>query len=409
MKCLVSVRELRRVADAFGFLRNNSDARRRFVVITGERGMGLRFHATDCEVTLEVTANCESAGVMSGGSCAVLLSDLKSVIKGGSGGESVEFIKERECEVILRRMGTTHTFTCPFDSDIAAVLPPAFGTCGDSVRVRSDVFRDALKIARTHSSNDGTRYFLTGVYLKAGDFTSRHGFGAGLRVVATDSRRLYMDTLSVLESLKTLKEKSGFAGVIIPNDAVDALVKALSSDYADDVSYVSYAFIGPDPSLASIGFRSGDVTVSTRVIDGEYPAYMQIVEQASSATRSVVFDAPALLGALKAVRPGLNPKRNAIELHTEERTVRVTAVKPRDSAYDTGAYSENVETVSEYEAVAYMPTHSVGFNVNYLTDALLAIGSNSVRMRFQDERGPGWFDNGVDGSPISLVMPCRLS
>ena len=107
-------------------------------------------------------------------------------------------------------------------------------------------------------STEETRYYLNGIYLHTADVDGK----PMLRAVATDGHRLARVETPAPEG------SVGMPGVIAPRKAVSEVQKLLE-DLAQDVAV--------EISTAKARFRFGDVTLTTKLIDGTFPDYARVI------------------------------------------------------------------------------------------------------------------------------------
>jgi DNA polymerase-3 subunit beta len=147
---------------------------------------------------------------------------------------------------------------------------------GDAVTLAGADFAEALRQVVRAASSDDARPVLTGVLMAAED--------PGLRLVATDSYRLAVRDLPGASVLREGQK------VLIPSRALTELQRLVA-----DAGEVTLRLGEHDAS-----FEVGDVRLTTRLIEGEFPNYRQLIP-ASYPNRLIVGRA-ALLDALRRVR-----------------------------------------------------------------------------------------------------------
>ena len=204
-----------------------------------------------------------------------------------------------------------------------------------------------------------------------------------MRMVATNGHRLArMDVPA--SSART----GGQADLIIPPKALDQIRRLFGGD--DEIE------IGRSDN--HLGFRSTTTQVYTRLIEGPYPNYEQVIPREND--KSLTADKQALAGALR---------RMSIVASDQTHRIRM--------AFTNGACKLSVQTpdlgeAQEELAVAYEGDQlEIGFNAAYLLEILKFMPTEEVRMTFKaPERAAtcepvGWDD---PASYLTLVMPLRL-
>jgi len=226
---------------------------------------------------------------------------------------------------------------------------------------------------QTHFSmaQQDVRYYLNGMLLETE--------GATLRAVATDGHRL-----ALCEVEMEAKAKSG-QQVIVPRKGVLELQRILGTEGSVELS------IGTNHVRAQIG----DIRFTSKLIDGRFPEYGRVIP--ASPPKTIKADREALRQALQRTAILSNEKYRGIRLAAKTNAVLIQAHNP-----------EQEEAEEELEVSYAGDELEVGFNVNYLLDALAAISSSDVELGLTDSnsscliRAPG-----VTGCKY-VVMPMRL-
>jgi DNA polymerase-3 subunit beta len=203
--------------------------------------------------------------------------------------------------------------------------------------------------------------------------------GKALRAVATDGHRL-----AVCET--ELPAKAAAAQqVIVPRKGVLELQRIL-----DDEGDVEIA-IGTNHVRAQIG----DIRFTSKLIDGRFPEYGRVIPAAPA--HSVKADRDLLKQALQ---------RTAILSNEKYRGIRITVKK---NAVTVQAHNPEQEEAEEEIEVSYAGEDlEVGFNVNYLLDALSAIDGAEVEVGLTDSNSSCLIHSPGSSAARYVVMPMRL-
>jgi DNA polymerase-3 subunit beta len=227
-------------------------------------------------------------------------------------------------------------------------------------------------------SADETRHNLNGVF-----FEPMQG---GARMVATDGHRLSLVERQLAGDFGLKK------GVIVPRKGLFELRRLLSEEgtAACELGFTETAGL----------FRRGDLTMVMRLIDGQFPDYMQVIPK--EADRLVQIDRPRLLETLKRMSLlSSDRSTNAVKLELSEGQLRVSSQNP-----DLGEAREDIQ-------VSYTGQQlSIGFNARYLMDVLQVVDTPAVRLELCDELSPGVLKPASEGTPdtryTAVVMPMRI-
>jgi DNA polymerase-3 subunit beta len=227
-------------------------------------------------------------------------------------------------------------------------------------------------LEKTHFSmaQQDVRYYLNGMLLEVE--------GKSVRAVATDGHRL-----AYCES--TGEGTSGSHQVIVPRKGVLELQRLLNGHGTVEL------LIGP----AHIRVQIGDIRFTSKLIDGRFPDYGRVIPTAPP--RVVTAERESLRAALH---------RAAILSNEKYRGIRLT-LKP--NLLQLQAHNPEQEQAEEEVEVNYSGDEmEIGFNVNYLLDALSAVGSSDVQLGFIDPNSSCLIVAPGDNTAKYVVMPMRL-
>jgi DNA polymerase-3 subunit beta len=240
---------------------------------------------------------------------------------------------------------------------------------GTRVEAAAAAFAEAVSQAGRAASRDEARPVLTGVLVEV----SREG----CVLVATDSYRLAVRDL--------VATADGEGRAIVPERALAEAGRAAASDEKGMVEVLL--------DDAQISFRAGGLTLTSRLIEGEFPNYRQLLPDAHESrltvSRQQLLDAVRRVGLLARDTTPVRLEFNAL------------GVKLSSSSPDLGQAVETVEARYEGEDL------TVAFNPQYLADGLTAATGETIRLDVRDGLKPGVVRG--DGDEFTyLVMPVRL-
>jgi DNA polymerase-3 subunit beta len=228
------------------------------------------------------------------------------------------------------------------------------------------------RVARS-ASRDETRPVLTGILMSASE--------TELRMVATDSYRLSVKE-TVLDS-----PLDGSLEANVPARALQELVR-IAQQAANDSVAVS---VGQN----QVVFEIGDVVLSSRLIDGQFPNYRQLLPE------SVEHELRLASGELTDVvrRISLLAQKNApLRLSFSEGALTVSAQTP-----DVGEASESIPVPFNGEPF------EIGFNPEFLRDGLESIEDDELVLKLISPLRPGLIESPDTGDFVYLIMPIRLN
>jgi DNA polymerase-3 subunit beta len=257
------------------------------------------------------------------------------------------------------------TLRCLPAEDFPALQDPS----GIRVAVKAGELAEAIAQVARAASRDEARPILTGVLLEV----SREG----LTMVATDSYRLAMRELAATAE--------GEGKAIVPERALSEVGRAAAGDDRGEAEL----FI----DQSQVAFRTGTLTVASRLIEGEFPNYRQLLPERYE--NRLVAPRTQLIDALRRV--GLLARENSpVRLEFNALGVRLSSSSP-----DLGEAIEVVEAVYEGEDLV------VAFNPTYLVDGLSAAAGDRVQLEVRDGLKP-CVVKGEGEAFVYLAMPVRL-
>ena len=330
----------------------------------------ISFSATDMEI--ELVARLEAPGGESG-EVTVPARKLLDICRTLADDASVEFTAS-ENRAVLRAGRSRFTLnTLP-----AADFPTTEGIEG---QVEVSVVQRDLKelIERTHfaMANQDVRYYLNGLLL---EFR-----GERLRAVSTDGHRLAQAEVALQETSSGEEVHQ----CIVPRKGVQELLRLMQN---------------PDESVdivvgkASLRAAIGDVTFTSRLIEGRFPDYNRVVPRLEQCDKEAQVDRETVRRSLQRASILSNEKYRTVRLSFSTSTLHVAANNP-----DHEEAEDEVDIEFTGEAV------EIGFNVGYLIDALGVLPSESVSFHLSDAGSSCLLTpKEDDGSCRYVVMPMRL-
>jgi DNA polymerase-3 subunit beta len=330
----------------------------------GEAGVELR--ATDMEVGLRVPlqARVERPGTVV--LPARLLLDVVRTLPAGD--VSLEL---RPAEQDVEVVGGTARFH--IRTLRAEDFPPLPEPGGDQVvSMPAPAFVDTIARVSRSASRDETRPILTGILVSAS--------GDELRMVATDSYRL-----SVKETRLEIPLETGFEANV-PARALEELSRLVRDEVAE---------IRIGVRANQVVFEVGGVALSSRLIDGQFPNYRQLLPE--SYEHELTVSRQEFLEVVRRI--SLMAQKNApLRLSFSEGEVRVSAQTP-----DVGEASEPLPLPFAGEPF------EIGFNPDFLTVGLESAGSDEVVLKLISALRPGLVESADGSGFLYLIMPIRLN
>lgn len=226
------------------------------------------------------------------------------------------------------------------------------------------------------ASTQESRPILTGVHLTL----SNH---KDFKAVATDSHRMS-------QRLLVLDKASTNFNVVIPSRSL----REFSSVFTDDIETVEIFF-----SPSQILFRSENISFYTRLLEGNYPDTDRLL--INQFETEATFNTQALRHAMERAFLISNATQNGtVKLEIKENTISAHVNSP-----EVGKVNEELEIVEKSGSDL-----TISFNPTYLIEALKALKSETVRIRFVSPVRPFTLTPGDDEEGfIQLITPVRTN
>ncbi|MEA2428895.1 MAG: polymerase subunit beta [Thermoleophilaceae bacterium] len=328
---------------------------------------GVELQATDMELGVRVDseAQVERAGtvVLPG---RLLLDVVRSLPKDDL---SLEYRSTEGDVEVVSGPSRFHLRTLPADEF------PKLPEVGDAttMRVPSQAFVETIARVARAASRDETRPHLTGVLVSASE--------KELRMVATDSYRLSVKETSLDEPLEGSLEAN------VPARTLQELARISSTEGGDRIEIAALEH--------QVIFRVGTVTLSSRLVEGRFPNYKQLLPDQFEHELHV--NGPELTEVVRRI--SLLAQKNApLRMRFADGALEVSAQTP-----DIGEASESLPVPFEGEAL------EIGFNPEFLREGLESAESDDLILKLISPLRPGLIQSGDDGGFIYLVMPIRLN
>lgn len=328
----------------------------------------LKLSATDLKVSIECTVDCT---VEEPGSLTVSSQRLSMILN-----------ELPEADVSMELMDTSVVeLRCGMvDTKLFSMSPDEYPPVRDFDRIEPMYFNQGVlkKLFQKTSfaiCTDQSRYNLTGLLLETRP--------DGLRVVATDGRRLCFATTD--EDIPTDREIK----VIIPSKMIHELESILSDDAEKTVK------VYLDESQAAFVFDR--VRVITALIEGNFPNYEAVIPKKHD--KEVVLDLEHFTKSMRRAYAMTNEKFRSARLVFSSGVMRLMVKTP-----EVGEYEEDLPIAFEGESI------DIAFNPLFILDVLRYIDSNSVCLQLKDGSSPGVIKPYTEApldTYINVIMPIR--
>jgi len=240
---------------------------------------------------------------------------------------------------------------------------------GGVIKIGQAALKEMLILTSFAVSLDETRYILNGILFKINQ--------NNLTLVATDGKRL-----AVIDRQLTQNTEKDLH-IIVPLKTIHELNRNLQEE--GELSIL----LGNNQIL----FDLGGVVIISRLIEGEFPDYQQVVPSASE--NKINIHREQFLLAVKRAALLSTPDYQAVKLEVFKNKLVVSKSTP-----DIGESREEVAIEYQGKEIA------IGFNPTYLMDVLKNLKEEKIQFELSDTEKPGVIRI---GGYVYIVLPMRLS
>jgi DNA polymerase III subunit beta len=352
---------------------------------TGGAG-DLTLSATDAEVALKLTLT--QVDVQQPGEALIPADKLRQIVSAEDGDPTLTL--EVENEVCHIRGADAHfkVFGYP-PADFPPI--PDFGSLAtgtsDHPKAKAMITHAAGSlaqlVARTlfATARENSRYAINGVLLKRD--------GKRLEMVATDGRRLALARAALSGGEKDAKPVT----CIIPTKALNMLQK-LIHEHEEPVQIA----VTDNQILFSFGTAAspGRAVLVSNLVEGAFPPYEDVIPKDQD--KKVTFDRDAVSSAVRRAALLTNEESRGVRLafHGKGKQLELSSRAP-----EMGEANVKVD-LSGYEG----DDIEIGFNPQFIVDALKVMNEPEVIMELKAPGKPGLIKSGNDF--IYVVMPVTL-
>ncbi len=243
----------------------------------------------------------------------------------------------------------------------------------NSFQVPAKLLAEMINSTIFSASSEDDRHFLNGLLWKYEKDT--------FSLVATDGRRL------AVNSTKKIKAKKEFK-VIVPSKILGELSRYLKSGAVKDADEVTVGL-----SANQIGFRIGKTVFISRLVEGNFPAFEQIIPK--SHEMEIALNAEKLMAVTK---------RAAICSNERSGSVKYTFKK---DALVVNSASQSMDFEDELEIDYKGKEFQISFNPKFVLDILKTAGDCEITAEFSSPATPALLRVKGREDLIYIVMPLR--
>lgn len=242
----------------------------------------------------------------------------------------------------------------------------------ERIQVPEAALKELIERTAFAMAQQDVRYYLNGLLFDLGE--------SRLRCVATDGHRLALCE-APLDGVVASKRQ-----IIVPRKGVTELQRLLEGGDRE---------LELELDRSHLRVKRDDVTFTSKLIDGRFPDYEAVIP--IGADREVKVDREVLRAALQRAAILSNEKYRGVRVEVSTGQLKISAHNP-----------EQEEAQEEIEADTKVEDLAIGFNVNYLLDALSALRDEHVVIQLRDANSSALVREAGSEKCRHVVMPLRL-
>ncbi len=245
------------------------------------------------------------------------------------------------------------------------------------IAIEGGTLREMIKKTLYSVGENDARYVLNGLFVQM----SQAKNGLNIRMVGTDGHRLAMID-------RTIEAKHKEESMIIPKKAMMELRRLLEEDSNNAELRIGF-------SKNHAMFKRDGLVMVSKLIDGNYPNYLQVVPTKS--TKKIDVSKDIFTHAVKRVSILSKEKTNAVKLQLENGKLVLSTNNP-----EVGEANEELAVDYKGEGI------TIGFNSRYLIDVLTAMDRANIALELSDALSPCLITEEGDDQYKCVVMPMRV-
>ena len=239
-------------------------------------------------------------------------------------------------------------------------------------------------------SNEETRYYLNGIFLHTADVEGHKM----LRAVATDGHRL------ARVDIPSPDGAIGMPGVIVPRKAVSEVQKLIEDpghEVRVEISAAKTRFtFGPSTSSGQASSASsGQVVLTSKLIDGTFPDYVRVIPSGND--KRLIVDRAPFAAAVDRVSTISSERGRAVKLALADSKLTLSVTNP-----DSGSAIEELDV--DYDSSPI----DIGFNARYLLDITEQLDGDTMLFKLADPGSPTLVQDRDGASALYVLMPMRV-
>ena len=276
------------------------------------------------------------------------------------------------------------------DSDEFPELPQV--EAGVAIHLPVEALFEGLRGSLFATSADETKQVLTGVHLTMHDESLEFAATDGhrLAVVQTTNQNPTEDEAKPSKEAGQTSDTTSGLEVTLPARALRELERMLAMRQPTDTIALHF-------EQGQIIFQSADHRLTTRTLEGQYPAYRQLIP--AQFQRQITIERRQLLSAVERIAVLADQKNNVVKFSIDSLDQQISLSV---EAQDVGSGQESMSAQISGDSI------DIAFNVKYLIDGLKALPTSDIQLQINTANSPVILTPLGGRKMTYLVMPVQL-
>lgn len=336
-----------------------------FLMETEEQGLKVVFTDLEMAIKHHIEVNVKNEG-----SITIPMKKFMEIIQNLEGEAEVNILVDDSNKIAINSGKSKFKISGAPKNDYP-VIPDLDET--NSFKIPAGILAEMISGTIFSASTEDDRHFLNGLLWK-------HEKGL-FSVVATDGRRL------ALSSSDKVKIKKDFK-VIVPSKILGELVKFIKSAGINEKTEVTVGL-----SSNQIGFKVEKTVFISRLVEGNFPAYEQIIPKTKEIT--IELNAEKLLAITKRAAICSNERNGSVKYVFKKGFLSVSSE------------SQNMNFEDELDVEYSGKDFQINFNPRFVMDVLKSAGGKNIIIEFSTPATPALMRVAGSDSFVYIIMPLR--
>lgn len=243
----------------------------------------------------------------------------------------------------------------------------------EAIEIEMDPFIKSIKHTVYAAASYENRNIISGVFCNISDNK--------IEMAATDGNRL----TRIIENIKNKEEKT--AKIVIPSKTLQEFLRVSSLISEEKVQLL--------PDSAKLIIKTKSFLIVSRLLEGEYPPYKQLIPQTT--TQIAVVKREDLIGALERVSCMVNDRTSIVKFVFSDNKLLLKAETP-----DSGASEDMIDINYEGEEL------TIAFNYKYVLDSVKIMESKNAQIGLGGSLSATIFKPDSEEDYLCLIMPIQI-